>query len=68
MLQEGEVGAGDTIEQISRDDGQVTISDIFQLIVEDRVDIEMLRRALQVKALPERLLHRFQNKLESYGG
>ena len=67
VLQEGEVGAGDTIERISRDDGQVTISDIFRLIGKDRDDIQTLRRAVQVKALPENLRGYLQNKLERHG-
>ncbi len=66
VLQEGEVGAGDTIERTSRDDGQVTVSDIFRLIAKDRDDITTLRRAVQVKALPESLRRHFQNKLERH--
>ena len=67
VLQEGEVGAGDTMERISRDDGRVTILDIFRLIGKDRDDIKTLRRAVKVKALPESLRLHFQNNLERHG-
>ena len=64
VLHEGEVGTGDTMERISRDDGQVTIIDVFRLIGEERDDITTLRRAVQVKALPQVLRGHFQDKLE----
>lgn len=64
VLQEGEVGAGDTIERISRDDGEVTVSDVFRLIGKDRDDTETLRRAVQVKTLPDSLRSHFLNNLE----
>ncbi len=67
VLQEGEVGVGDTIERTSRDDGQVTISDIFRLVVNNRDDIDTMCRAVQVKALPESLRRHFQNQLERQG-
>lgn len=68
VLQEGEVGAGDTIERISRDDGEVTVSDVFRLIGKDRDDTETLRRAVQVKTLPDSLRSHFLNNLERQGG
>ena len=64
VLQEGEVGAGDTIERISRDDGEVTVSDVFRLIGKDRDDTETLRRAVQVKTLPDSLRSHFLNNLD----
>ena len=53
MLEEGEVGAGDSIIQIKRDINQVGISDIVRLYASDREDIKMMRRAVKVEALPE---------------
>ena len=64
VLQEGQVGAGDTIERIGRDDGEITISDIFRLIGKDRDDTVTLRRAVQVKALPDSLRRHFLKRLE----
>src|ERR671922_1915923 len=53
VLEEGEVGAGDTIEQIGKDPNRITISDIVRLYASDREDIKMMRRAVKVEALPE---------------
>jgi MOSC domain-containing protein YiiM len=53
VLEEGEVGAGDPIIQIKKDTNQVGITDIVRLYSSDREDIEMMRRAVKVEALPE---------------
>ncbi len=66
VLRKGEVGAGDAIERISREDHQVTISDIFRLIGKERDDIATLRRAVQVKALPQVLRGHFLDRLERH--
>jgi MOSC domain-containing protein YiiM len=52
VLKEGDVGAGDEIELISRDDNNVTVKDIVRL-VSSRGDEEIIRRAIHIKALPE---------------
>lgn len=53
VLEEGEVGAGDTIEQITKDPNQVTINDIVRLYAKDREDIKTMQRAAKVEVLPE---------------
>jgi MOSC domain-containing protein YiiM len=53
VLEEGEVGAGDPIVQITKDPNRITISDIVRLYASDREDIKMMRRAVKVEALPE---------------
>jgi MOSC domain-containing protein YiiM len=50
---EGEVGAGDPIEAASRDSLGVTVRDITDLYATKRRDDALLRRAVQVEALPE---------------
>ena len=52
VLKEGDVGAGDEIELISRDDNNVTVKDIVRL-VSSRRDEATIQRALHIKALPE---------------
>jgi MOSC domain-containing protein YiiM len=52
VLQEGEVGVGDTLERISRDENNVTIADITRLYAGRADDLALLNRALQVEALP----------------
>lgn len=63
VLQEGEVGVGDTMEMIRRDGGEVSVTDIFRLIGKGRDDVETMRRAVRVEALPEELRNHFLNNL-----
>jgi MOSC domain-containing protein YiiM len=52
VLQEGEVGAGDTLELVSRDENNITVADITQLYVREQDNPELLHRAAQLEALP----------------
>jgi MOSC domain-containing protein YiiM len=49
---EGEIGAGDRLELIERDRHAVRVSDITRLYAKDKRDVEALRRAIVVEALP----------------
>jgi len=53
VLKEGEVEAGDAIQRISRDSNRVTVADITDLYASKLGNLELLRRAVQVEALPE---------------
>jgi len=53
VLQEGEVGVGDTIKLISKDENNVTVKDIVRLYTTDRNDIHTMERAIKVKSLPD---------------
>lgn len=64
VSQEGEVGAGDLIYRMSRDDNQVTVSDIFRLMGSDRDDVKTMRRAVQTQALPQDWRRHFLLRLE----
>jgi MOSC domain-containing protein YiiM len=63
VLQEGEVGVGDAMELISRDENNVTVADITRLYVRQRDDLQMLHRAAQVKALPDGWRDYFQQQI-----
>lgn len=52
VVQEGEVGTGDTIELLSQDENHVTVADITRLYVRETADSDLLHRAIQVQALP----------------
>ena len=52
VSKEGEVAAGDTIKQITKDPSRITISDIVRLYSIDREDLQTMRRAIKVDALP----------------
>jgi MOSC domain-containing protein YiiM len=52
VLQEGEVGAGDVIELIRRDDNNVTVKDVVRIYTVDKDDVQTMERAIKVKDLP----------------
>jgi MOSC domain-containing protein YiiM len=64
VLKEGEIGAGDTMELISRDENNITVADITRLYAFDKNDMEMLRRVTQLAALPESWRGYFQRQMD----
>ena len=62
VLKEGEVGAGDAIKLISRDENNVTVKDIVQLVT-DEANITTLRRAVHIEALAEGWRQEFLEQL-----
>lgn len=68
VLREGEVGAGDTIELTRRDVNNITVTDITRLYVDDKDNLEMLQRAIQVDALPEGWRSQFQSQIDKLTG
>ena len=53
MLEEGEVGAGDEFELTKRDENNVTVADLYGIFAGDATSSVMLKRALEIEALPE---------------
>ena len=68
VVQEGEVGAGDTIELIERSKRSVSVSDITRLYTTEKNNVELLRRATDVEALPEGWRSYFQDRLQKLTG
>jgi MOSC domain-containing protein YiiM len=64
VLKEGEVGADDSIEIMSRDVNKVTVAEITRLYLDGKDDHEALKRALGVDALPDSWRSHFRRKLE----
>ncbi len=67
VTREGEVGAGDEIKVISRDENAVPVSEITRLYIAKRYDdgdVKSLRRALRVGALPDGWKQYFGERLE----
>jgi MOSC domain-containing protein YiiM len=62
VLKEGEVGVGDTLELVSRDDNNITVADITQLYTHEQTSPELLHRAAQLAALPESWRDYFQQQ------
>ena len=68
VLKEGEVGAGDSIETISRDVNELMVADVTRLYLDDKDDREKLERALTVNALPDSWKTHFERQLENLRG
>ncbi|HZS46104.1 MAG TPA: MOSC domain-containing protein [Blastocatellia bacterium] len=64
VVEEGEMKAGDAIERIHRQKDGVTIADVARLYSRDRLNIDLLRRAIQTEALPEDWRDYFQKRLQ----
>ena len=64
---EGEVGAGDEVELLARDENNVTVADITRLYSRDREDFETMRRAVEVEALPDSWRQHFRQQLSKGG-
>lgn len=68
VAREGEVAAGDPIELIARDQNDVTVTDITRLYVSEKQNVELMRRAIQVKALAESWRGYFAHQMSKLGG
>ena len=53
VVREGEVAKGKSLEIVGRDEHGVTVADIASLYARDRDNDDLLRRAVDVPALPE---------------
>lgn len=62
VVQEGEVGIGDVIELVMRDENNITVADIVQIYVREAND-DLVRRAIQVPALAASLRIYFQHQI-----
>ena len=63
VLKEGTVQVGDTIIPVSRDTDGVTVTDIASLYTVEKHNAELMRRAIQVEALPESWREYFQKRI-----
>ena len=65
VLKEGEVGPGDELALVERDIYDVKVVDITRLYTTEKHNTALLRRALEVEALPEGWREYFQERLEA---
>lgn len=63
VAKEGPVEAGNEIELLSRDPNNITIADIVRVYAFEKDDVETMRRAMKVKALPESWREYFQERI-----
>jgi MOSC domain-containing protein YiiM len=64
VLQEGAVAGGDRFELIDKNKQSVRVSDVTRLYTRDKHNTDLLRRAIQVEALPESWKGYFRNQLK----
>ena len=64
VLREGEIGAGDAIHFLNRADHGVRVADITRLYAFDRSDTAGMRRAAEIKSLPESWRSYFRERIE----
>jgi MOSC domain-containing protein YiiM len=65
--EEGSIAAGDDIVRVHEEQGSVTVADINRAYVDSRANIPTMRRALELKALPQGFRTHFQQQLASLG-
>jgi MOSC domain-containing protein YiiM len=63
VVREGEVARGDLLEFVGRDEHGVTVADIASLYARDKDNEDLLRRAVDVPALPESWKGYFRKRL-----
>ena len=68
VLQEGEIGVGDSIELIEASKHNVKVSDITLLYTREKHNVGLLRRAMEVEALAESWKSYFQHRIEKLIG
>jgi len=64
VVKEGRIAVGDPVEPVYRDKHGITVADITRVYAFERDDLQTLRRAVQVEALPEKWRKRFERRIE----
>jgi len=64
VVRGGMVGAGDGVELIGREQQEISVADITRLYAFEKNDLESLRRAIEVEALPENWKGYFKHQLD----
>jgi MOSC domain-containing protein YiiM len=65
VLKEGEVGVGDELELIERNESGVGVVDVTRLYSSDKHNKELLQRAIDTEALPDSWREYFVDRLKS---
>ena len=68
VLQEGEVRAGEPIELTEKSKDSLKVSDITALYTREKHNVGLLRRAIEVEALPESWKRYFRHRLANLTG
>ena len=65
VLKEGEVGAGDEIQLIEQNTSGVRVVDVTRLYSSDKANVDLIRRAIATKGLPDDWKEYLQERIES---
>jgi MOSC domain-containing protein YiiM len=68
VVEEGEVQAGDPIELLSKHPDGLSVADVTSLYTTERGNVELLKKAISVTALPESWSGYFEHQLERLEG
>lgn len=63
VVQEGDIGAGDSLDLVAEDDSHITVADVVGLYAADAANQDLLRRASELSALPESWREYFRERL-----
>lgn len=63
VVEEGPIGAGDTIERIQRGEHGITVADVQRAYIHTRDEVELVRRMLSLQILPPGLHRDFAERL-----
>jgi MOSC domain-containing protein YiiM len=64
---EGDVGAGDRVETITRHSARIAVSDITRVYASDRNDFATIERLVALDALPDDWRRYFEQQLAKNG-
>ena len=65
VSREGEIGAGDTIHYLSRDEHRLAVAEVTRLYVFDKRDLDGMRLAVSAKSLPPSWRDYFRERMET---
>jgi len=63
VVQEGDIGAGDSVDLVAEDNSHITVADVVGLYAADAANQDLLRRASELSALPESWREYFRERL-----
>jgi len=63
VVQEGDIGAGDSLDLVAEDNSHITVADVAGLYAADAANQDLLRRASELSALPESWREYFRERL-----
>jgi MOSC domain-containing protein YiiM len=63
VVQEGDISAGDSLDLVAEDNSHITVADVVGLYTADAANQDLLRRAVELPALPESWREYFRERL-----